>query len=334
MLYLIACMTGNADPGLVVHEWGTFTTVNIGSGGLAWWQPLLGPADLPSFVHRATIPGGKHAGALVRMETPVIYFHTAKEQSATVTVDFPQGALTEWYPKAQSTTNQLKWNIRLIPGLTTGFPDDGSEDRYYRARAAASAGVVAGDESDSLIFYRGLGYFGLDYKAAKDALLFERRGDLAAVVAGVDITKRPSVTGQWRLASEAVEEVQEKLLLKLQGSGLYEDEARAMLATWEDQWFESGLRVFYLVDRATVDSVLPLKVEPTPTAVVRTFVARAELITEEEIVAIRQILLLPTDEAKLLLQSQYGRFARVKVQSFGAMTEAELKAQADLLKLL
>ena len=36
-----------ADPGLTVHEWGTFTSV-AGAGGRAIeWLPLGGPTDLP-----------------------------------------------------------------------------------------------------------------------------------------------------------------------------------------------------------------------------------------------------------------------------------------------
>src|SRR5262249_43661092 len=36
-----------------------------------------------------------------RMETPVIYFYTDQERAVDVTVRFPQGLITEWYPQAQ-----------------------------------------------------------------------------------------------------------------------------------------------------------------------------------------------------------------------------------------
>jgi hypothetical protein len=36
---------------LVVHEWGTFTSI-AGKDGIALdWRPLNGPTDLPGFVH-------------------------------------------------------------------------------------------------------------------------------------------------------------------------------------------------------------------------------------------------------------------------------------------
>src|SRR5258706_8065368 len=38
---------------------------------------------------------------LQRMETPVIYFYADKEQTVDVSVDFPQGLITEWYPQAE-----------------------------------------------------------------------------------------------------------------------------------------------------------------------------------------------------------------------------------------
>src|SRR6185503_11102109 len=69
-------------------------------------------SDLPKFVYDRNRP---HASAkagnlalppvklgfttLQRMETPVIYFYSDKELTVDVTVDFPQGIVTEWYPQ-------------------------------------------------------------------------------------------------------------------------------------------------------------------------------------------------------------------------------------------
>ena len=36
---------------LVVHEWGTFTSVAGQDGASLDWRPLAGPSDLPSFVY-------------------------------------------------------------------------------------------------------------------------------------------------------------------------------------------------------------------------------------------------------------------------------------------
>jgi len=89
---------------LVVHEWGTFTSI-AGKDGIALeWRPLNGPTDLPKFVHTIQKegdglrhPSGKgELTAAVRMETPVLYFYSDNEMDVDVKVDFPKGKITEW----------------------------------------------------------------------------------------------------------------------------------------------------------------------------------------------------------------------------------------------
>jgi len=47
----------------------------------------------------------------------------------------------------------------------------------------------------------------------------------------------------------------------LAADGLFDDEARALLNTWELSYFKStGLRVFFLVPRAWTDFYLPLEI--------------------------------------------------------------------------
>src|SRR2546425_1300499 len=96
----------------VAHEWGTFTSVQGADGVLLPWNPLE-TTLLPKFVHDWNKPGldRRPAGALnrdtkslfvtlQRMETPVIYFYSDQERTVDVTVRFPQGLITEWYPQA------------------------------------------------------------------------------------------------------------------------------------------------------------------------------------------------------------------------------------------
>ena len=92
---------------LVVHEWGTFTSIAGPDGQAVQWRPLTGPSDLPCLVtlHNPTsinippqgLPGLK---ATVRMETPVLYFYSTSEQTVRASVTFPQGLISEWYPQA------------------------------------------------------------------------------------------------------------------------------------------------------------------------------------------------------------------------------------------
>ena len=95
----------------IAHEWGTFTSVQGGDGQLLQWRPLQS-SHLPGFVYDWQRPGMGRIGTaqlaygkgamitLQRMETPVIYFYADREQTVDVTVKFPQGLLTEWYPQA------------------------------------------------------------------------------------------------------------------------------------------------------------------------------------------------------------------------------------------
>jgi hypothetical protein len=97
---------------LVVHEWGTFTSVQGADGALMDWRPLE-TVDLPKFIYNWSNPGyGRSAAGqrpftksgmvtLQRMETPVIYFYSDEELTAQVSVKFPQGMITEWYPQAR-----------------------------------------------------------------------------------------------------------------------------------------------------------------------------------------------------------------------------------------
>jgi hypothetical protein len=57
------------------------------------------------------------------------------------------------------------------------------------------------------------------------------------------------------------------------------DEARAMIATWRNSWFEEGSRLLYILPAQSVNAVLPLAVQPAPAATVRVFVGRLDLVT-------------------------------------------------------
>src|SRR6266545_2644552 len=117
-----------ADGDYVAHEWGTFTSVQGAVGIQLAWNPLV-TSELPGFVHnpnkiaaargnRTVFPGKDAFVTLQRMETPVIYFHSDKEQTVDVTVNFPQGRVTEWFPQiappANDKAEQLTTGPRVI----------------------------------------------------------------------------------------------------------------------------------------------------------------------------------------------------------------------------
>lgn len=147
------------DP-LVVHEWGTFTSMQGSDGitleGLQWEEEAL-----PRFVH-SLVRFDQQADAeplmqrklprsvrrvTQKMETPVLYFHTFTRRKVRVRVSFKNGLMTQWYPIADRMwpwpdqmapdpnhrsgqvpfdlskvrESHLSWHVELIP-LSAGLP--------------------------------------------------------------------------------------------------------------------------------------------------------------------------------------------------------------------
>ena len=100
----------------------------------------------------------------------------------------------------------------------------------------------------------------------------------------------------------------------LVAQGLYPSEAKAMLETWRDTWFEEGARLLSLVPRRTIDTVLPLSITPKPDQTTRVFVGRLEVITPATMDAVAQAI-ADHDSATF---RRYGRFASPIVQRISA----------------
>ena len=104
-------------------------------------------------------------------------------------------------------------------------------------------------------------------------------------------------------------------------TGLYADEAQAMVDTWTRSWFTNlGLRVLYAAPRAWADSWLPMTVTPKPDALVRTLVGRIEVMTHSE-------------EARLVGTVQEASQARtpIDVASLGRFAEPRLERAVELI---
>jgi hypothetical protein len=98
------------DDRLVVHEWGTFTSLQ-GSDGVALEGLEHEERGLPSFVYsRSDVracplrPVGwkglevEPTHVTQKMETPVLYVHSRSARRLRVRVDFARGLLSQWYP--------------------------------------------------------------------------------------------------------------------------------------------------------------------------------------------------------------------------------------------
>lgn len=349
------------DDQFVVHEWGTFTTVQGADGEQIWWQPTTS-GDLPDFVYTAALGqdgrpvtfSPKDASALARMETPVIYFYSQGERTVDVSVLFRGGNLTEWYPQAThleshatpqtppaAHTRQflIEWKgVRVLPrntremnlaGLIRSKAGDG--DHYYAARdtdanflRVSSPMARKGPEHERDLFYRGLGYFqaplavGIDADEQQLSLRAREAGEIDGVFLvsirqgmmryqkiDVGITSAAAVidpnTQPFGALGDVRKVAMQDMARALVDAGLYEKEARAMVNTWQDQWFaEEGTRVLYLLPQAWTDRTLALQVSPQPDSVVRVMVGRAELIAPSVEHELRkQILTYRTGSAKV-----------------------------------
>jgi hypothetical protein len=331
---------------LVVHEWGTFTSI-AGKDGIALeWRPLNGPTDLPKFVHTIQKEGeGLRHGQVVskaeltgsvRMETPVLYFYSDNEVDVAVKVDFPKGKITEWYPQARSVDTSIDWGrLKVMPGAAVNLPVEHSDSHYYPARETDAAPVqVCGTngkpaQQEKFLFYRGVGTFELplSVKLAGDNLILKNLGQdqIAHFIIfenhGGKIGYRlgDALTGEMTYERPALDQRLDSLLQDLKqmlvASGLYEKEAEAMIKTWRSSWFEQGVRVFYILPRQTTDAVLPIAIEPRPAELVRVLVGRAEVITPEMEKSVqRQVSMLGDDspkvrEAAMQTIRKYGRFS-------------------------
>jgi hypothetical protein len=195
---VIAADRPSSDPAdFTVHEWGTFTSVAGQDGAAVDWDALGCTNDLPAFVHEFGYRGFKwRLTGTVRMETPVIYFYTAREMEAQVRVAFPMGLITEWYPRAEyevwqsrdgraplrrlptnlngidtsltSLTGALEWNgIKLHPSSAQALPVERAPSRYYAARETDAAQLTVGGESEKFLFYRGVGRFAVPLRSTR-----------------------------------------------------------------------------------------------------------------------------------------------------------------------
>jgi hypothetical protein len=181
--------------GLVLHEWGTFTSFSGSNGAPVSFRP--NNSDLPGFVYYHAGDAFSKSDRLSRygtvsMETPVMYFYTDKAIQASVKVDFPKGWITEWYPRAATAPDEnpqqpkkrvsmdagetIRWSVKLLPGEPAHFPHENGENPYYHARETDSValqttfqmpdnpttepirgGSIA--QHEKFLFYRGVGTF-------------------------------------------------------------------------------------------------------------------------------------------------------------------------------
>ncbi len=333
---------GFAGTGLTAHEWGTFTAIAGADGRPVDWLSvqLLAKSELPNFVEHFRGASKGNLRGTVRMETPVLYFYSARETNVSVHVSFAKGFITEWYPHAnrlQPSTplpddalyqphedGSITWNsVTVAPNSAANLPRETASSHYYLARETSAAPLSVktptGDQHEKFLFYRGVSTVSLPLSARvlpsgailfdnlagqpiPSLILFERRGDKLGyhIVASV----QDHTILETPSVSGTLDSLRDDLENILAARGLFRDEAHAMLESWSDSWFEEGSRLIYIVPRQYLDSILPLRLSPAPAQLSRVFVGRIELITPATEKSI-EAAIAARDGAAL---RKYGRF--------------------------
>src|SRR5260370_13543370 len=193
---------GPASSGLTAHEWGTFTSIAGNDGEAVEWSPLTGSTDLPGFVEHFRDPGFKLGlRGTVRMETPVLYLYSSKEETISVNVTFVKGVITEWYPRASrvepkaelyngmlhqgGSSGSIAWDsVSVAPNQRADFPREVGNNHYFAARMTSSTPLrvrtPAGEQQEKFLFYRGVSTFSVPLSAkltGAGSLVVENRGE-------------------------------------------------------------------------------------------------------------------------------------------------------------
>lgn len=354
--------------GVEAHEWGTFTSMADWDGnaleGLHHTEEPLPKFVYQRGRGHYSTKGAESmpSGVTQKLETPVIYFYSANPIAMHAAVQFPHGVVSEWFPDAHGFTpsigqlwfpmkqGTMEWDVEVIPGLNA-FPEVASDDIWAPSRKVASTPVRVGKEEEQFIFYRGLGTFEtplrVRYDATKNQVTVVNNSEESVehlFLLNVGENGRASITplealGPHGTTSSTIldptqrtitylNEAKDKVAAALAETGLFQDEARAMVETWSRSYFQSsGVRVLYTVPRKWTDDILPLHLSPIPDKLVRTLVGRVEVVTASEIDRIESIL-QPLDQMDYPqeLLGPLGRFAEPKLRLFNQLRPGRFDA--------
>ncbi len=335
----------------VVHEWGTFSTFSGSDGKNLKFHP--NDRDLPAFVHsnRRDIKGGP-ADVLVSLETPVMYFYSDRDQTVSVEVDFPKGAMTDWYPQAsRPPTHSIRWdNIKMLAKDRPKLPGDRDRGRYFAARETDALPLVITEneksETEKFLFYRGVGDFNMPFRVRScgKGLCEVKNTGKDAVPAFVLLRVRDSKVyfetfgrldagAEQRIQEPTAASTPEKLgdavAALLIEQGLYEKEARAMVKTWRDDWFgEEGTRVLYVVSEPRTAEFLPVTIKPKPDTLVRVMIGRHDVLSPEREIEVDALVKRVNGDSNRDAKAADEALGKLGRYRWAAQTAAEARTKA------
>ena len=355
LLCAIAPLARGAN-NLIVHEWGTFTSLQDENGN-AIGGINTNDEPVPNFVHNIAptllLPINEpplssksvatcHSDITMRLETPVIYFHPSEgfDSLFDVKVQFRGGWLTQYFPNAiaeapgisqnnfgpltPSTMGSLAWNNVSLVNSGEGPATNAAV--WTTPRRVNAANIEIKDEREKFLFYRGVGHLDAPLRVVRSGPEFIITKDTSGPIDELWLADvRADGTGAFRplhplknaaaflittpatfrpedYSSGAMKMLKSALQTGLINAGLFQDEANALLDTWEVSYFKSaGLRLFFFVPRNWTDVSLPLTIssggncscpgqrttdrtaaKPGQIEITRVMVGRIELITPEQ----------------------------------------------------
>jgi hypothetical protein len=262
-----------------------------------------------------------HPDVTMRLETPVVYFHRAPgdegPRKVQLSAEFHGGWISEYFPQAQlklngkDVTEKKLENERLKPETVSrvtwdatldfggGVTPETTDHVWITPREVKASDVKAGAERERYLFYRGVGHLDAPLRVTRkaDRMEIERRdgvkidsvwladihADGSCAFAKTDVSAGgPTEFKPSEFAKENLSKLRDEMHGELVTNGLNEDEATAMLKTWELSYFKSaGLRMFFLVPREWTEKVLPLTVSE-PADITRVMVGRIELVSKDQ----------------------------------------------------
>jgi len=269
----------------------------------------------------------------VKMETPVLYFYSDVQRDVSVHVNFTNGSISQWYPErvdgepnqyqghldfSQARTGWIKWDATVLPPNSTAnyTSSEKLETPQWISPRATGSNLVKGSngEIEKFLFYRGIANFDVPVKVE-----FNTTGKLVITNTGSEkinyVMVYEKTAGQqaniwW---SGSLESSTNKIVCQpasiispsgldnemsvfedaLVNAGLFRDEAKALLSTWQESYFQhDGLKVFWLAPRSFTDAILPIDINPAPLQLERVIVGRSEVLTPEK----EQVLKQGTDQ--------------------------------------
>lgn len=282
-----------------------------------------------------------------KMETPVIYFYTDRQVTVDVNVRFPEGVVTETYPAPVETSpragsireaanGNTTFRVDVLTSKNDTLPHVEAGNIYGHARRVDANTVRSGRELEKFIFYRGIGRFqprlGIGSRDGALGIDVRRTVDRPQAIFLVHVDEKGDgqmrhvglYYGQGEVSAEEINalsthtlsrqpgvlrggEMNQAMIGSLVKAGLRQDEATAMIDTWENGYLKvPGLRLLYVLPRGEVDEILPLTLTPAADKLARVFVGRIEVLldTEEQRIVDRVVT-----EGDSFEPASLGRFA-------------------------